>query len=357
VMVTGSPVYEVAVNGTRLGLGRVVDQVRRLDATWLLKDGENEIRLTVDCEKQASAVPFGVIAALAGIGRSGARVQVVTDVEWSVTSAENGVSQAVVDHGGFAAAPWRLTEASLQAASLYPPYRVTARLLIERGVAPDFEGEGMRAIHRTDGDEEIYFVANRTDRELETTWAFRVTGKRPEWWDAVTGERRTLAQFEENEGRTHVPVRLDAYESGFVVFRNGTSPKVHVEKFREFRPVMTVEGTWEVAFDPKWGGPASVRFDRLWDWAQRPEDGIRYYSGKAIYRTSFDAAITIERELHVSLGHVCNIAAVRLNGRDLGVTWVSPWRVAVPEGLLKPKENQLEIVVANLWWNRLVRDS
>jgi len=41
----------------------------------------------------------------------------------------------------------------------------------------------------------------------------------------------------------------------------------------------------------------------------------------------------------------------------LGVTWVSPWRVAVPEGLLKPKENQLEIVVANLWWNRLVRDS
>jgi hypothetical protein len=100
-----------------------------------------------------------------------------------------------------------------------------------------------------------------------------------------------------------------------------------------------------------------VGFDRLWDWAQRPEEGIRYYSGKATYRISFDAALGAERELYVSLGRVCNMAAVRLNGRDLGVTWVAPWRVAVPRGLFKPRENQLEIVVANLWWNRLVRDS
>ena len=74
VLVTGSPSYEVAVNGTPLGRGHVVNQVRRLDATWLLKDGENEIRLTVDCGKQTEPAPFGVIAALTGIGTSGARV-------------------------------------------------------------------------------------------------------------------------------------------------------------------------------------------------------------------------------------------------------------------------------------------
>jgi len=357
VLVTGSPSYEVAVNGTRLGSGHVVDQVRRLDATWLLKDGENEIRVTVDCGDNAAAVPCGLIAALTGIEKSGARLRVVTDAEWSVASGEDGAAPAAVDHGGFDAAAWKLTAASLQAGSLYPPYRVTSRLLAERGIAPDFEGEGMRAIHRRDGDEEIYFVANRTERQIASTWAFRVTGKRPEWWDAVTGERRTLAQFEEREGRTHVPVRLDAHESGFVVFRSGTGAQEHGENFPEFRPVMTVEGRCEVAFDPKWGGPASVGFDRLGDWAQRPEEGIRYYSGKATYRIGFDAAIGAERELYVSLGRVCNMAAVRLNGRDLGVTWVAPWRVAVPRGVLKARENQLEIVVANLWWNRLVRDS
>jgi hypothetical protein len=51
------------------------------------------------------------------------------------------------------------------------------------------------------------------------------------------------------------------------------------------------------------------------------------------------------------------MASVRLNERNLGVIWVAPWRVAVPEGLLKMHDNKLEIVVANLWWNRLVRDS
>ena len=254
-------------------------------------------------------------------------------------------------------APWKLTETSLQAASLYPAYRVTSRLLAERGVNPDFDGEGLRAIHRRDGDEDIYFVANRTDRELAATWAFRVIGKRPEWWDAVTGERRTLGQFKESGGRTHVPVRLDAHESGFVVFRSGTGAAGQSENFPQFPPLMTVEGTWEVAFDPKWGGPALVRFDELSDWTQRPEEGIRYYSGKAVYRITFDAANANQRERFLSLGRVHNMASVRLNGHDLGITWVAPWRVALPMSLLKPRGNQLEITVANLWWNRLVRDS
>jgi hypothetical protein len=362
VLVTGSPSYDVAVNGTRLGGGHVVDQVRRMDATWLLKNGENEIRITVDCGNHAQNMPFGVIAALEGTGTSGVRVRVVTDAEWTVTTGSSRQEPALsregaVEHGVFDAAPWKLTAASLQATSLYPAYRVTARLLAARGVKPDFEGEGLRATHRRDGAEDIYFVANRSDQELAETWAFRVTGKQPEWWDAVTGERRTLGQFQERQGRTHVQVRLDGHQSGFIVFRSGTGAKAEGENFPKFRTVVTVDGTWEIAFEPRWGGPASVRFDRLTDWAQRPEEGIRYYSGKAVYRTTFDAPDIKERELAMSLGRVCNMASVRLNGRELGVVWVAPWRVGVPQGLLKARGNELEITVANLWWNRLVRDS
>lgn len=357
VLITGSPSYEVEVNGTRLGGGHVVNQVRRLDATWLLKDGENEIRVTVDCAQHAGTAPFGVIASLAGKGRSGELLRVVTDTSWLVTSEPSGSSDSVVELGSFDAAPWKLSDASLQGASLYPPYRVTGRLLAERGVQPDFVGDGMRAIHRRDGEEEIYFIANRTDRELAATCAFRVTGKHPEWWDAVTGERRMLDDVEEQENRTHLPVRLEAHGSGFVVFRSETRPKRAGENFPQFRPVMAIEGTWDVAFDPKWGGPASVHFDRLWDWAQRPEEGIRFYSGKAIYRIVFDAAIGGEQELVLSLGQVCNMASVRLNRRELGVVWCAPWRVKIPRGLLQARSNQLEIEVANLWWNRLVRDS
>ena len=136
-------------------------------------------------------------------------MHVVTDRLWQVTAGGgSGSAQQAVEHGGFDAAPWKLTTASLQQASLYPPYRVTARVLAARGIAPDFEGEGVRAIHRRDGDEDIYFIANREDRENVVNCAFRVSGKQPEWWDPLTGERRALGNFEERDGRTFVPARL-----------------------------------------------------------------------------------------------------------------------------------------------------
>ncbi len=356
VLIAGVPSYEVAVNGMRLGAGHVVNQVRRLDVTGLLKDGENEIRVTVDCGKHAGATAFGVIAAVAG---SGGGLRVVSDSSWTVATGEGGGAAAGVEHGGFEAAPWKLTAASLQAASLYPSYRVTARVLANRGVLADFEGEGLRAIHRRDGEEDIYFVANREDGETAVTCSFRVSGKRPEWWDALTGERRALPQFEEKDGRTLVPVRLGAHESGFVVFRGeAAGARASGENFAAFVPVKTVEGTWTVEFDPKWGGPAEAKFERLVDWTSRPEDGIRYYSGKAVYRIGFDGGTAGKAgDVFLSLGRVCNIASVRLNGRDLGVAWCAPWRVRVPDGVLKASGNELEITVANLWVNRLIRDS
>lgn len=357
ILLTGSPSFNVVVNGTQLGRGHVVNQVRRFDVTWLLRSGENEIRVTVDCSQKSQSEACGVIAALVGSGNSSAQLRVMTNAEWMVHEGEEDPGMVAAEYGGFDAAPWKLTEASLQAASLYPPYRVTSRLLAARGVVPDFEGEQMRAIHRRHGDDEIYFVSNRTDQEVAATWTFRVTGKKPEWWDPLTGERRLLGQFKESQGRTHVPIRLDAHESGFLFFRNRTVVTKEQGNPSVFRPILTLQGAWEVAFDPKWGAPASVRFEQLEDWAQRPEQGIRYYSGKAVYRIRFDAPIGDAPELFLALGRVCNIASVRLNGRDLGVTWVAPWRVAVPDHLLRPRDNELEVVIANLWWNRLVRDS
>jgi hypothetical protein len=39
------------------------------------------------------------------------------------------------------------------------------------------------------------------------------------------------------------------------------------------------------------------------------------------------------------------------------VVWCAPWRVTLSHSVLKARDNELEITVANLWWNRLVRDS
>ena len=101
------------------------------------------------------------------------------------------------------------------------------------------------------------------------------------------------------------------------------------------------------------GGPASVAFAQLEDWRNRPESGIRFYSGKATYRTTFDGVVARA----IALGEVRNMASVRVNGKELGVAWCAPWQVVIPAGLLRPKGNRLEITVANLWANRLIGDA
>ena len=58
--------------------------------------------------------------------------------------------------------------------------------------------------------------------------------------------------------------------------------------FPDSAKVAEIAGPWEVSFDPDWGGPEKASFEALEDWTKRPEKGIRYYSGTAVYRKSFD---------------------------------------------------------------------
>ena len=100
-------------------------------------------------------------------------------------------------------------------------------------------------------------------------------------------------------------------------------------------------------------------FKKLEDWTKRPEEGIRYYSGTATYRQTFDLPETSRREnarIYLDLGRVQNLATVRLNGNDLGVVWTAPWRVEITDAV-KPIGNQLEIDAVNLWPNRLIGDA
>jgi len=261
------------------------------------------------------------------------------------------------------AGPWNLSSPPPQSRDIYPDYGMTAQVLSQMGVPPDFEADGgVRYIHRRENGMDWYFIANRGDRARTATCRFRVHGLQPEWWSPVSGECRELPEYEEKEGRTAVPVRLEAFESGFVVFRKpAAKPSTSRKNFPELQTIATLSAPWEVAFDPKWGGPAKIVLAKLEDWSKRSEPGIRYYSGKAVYRTTFDAGdAALHRpdiRLCLSLGNVKNLGSVRLNGRDLGIVWCQPWRVEIPPAILMARNNALEITVANLWINRLIGDS
>ena len=246
----------------------------------------------------------------------------------------------------------------------YPPYDSTATLLQKLGVNRDFVASGsIRYNHRSLPDREIYFVSNRTDQPVEDVCLFRDGTQNAELWDAVTGEIHQLTNLEKTSKGISTRIKLDVSQSFFVVFNKTNSPvSENVTKsinFQDKKPILTLNGSWSVAFDTVWGGPKNAVFESLTDWTTRPEEGIRYYSGIAKYSKTFDipdlSKFSKTSELFINLGVVKNMARVKLNGKDLGVVWTSPWQVNI-SGAAKEKGNLLEIEVANLWANRLIGD-
>ena len=77
-----------------------------------------------------------------------------------------------------------------------------------------------------------------------------------------------------------------------------------------------------------------------------------------MYRTTFTApAANGGKSLALELGEVRShgIARVRLNGKDLGLTWRPPFRVELGDAV-KSGTNELEIMVVNSWLNRVMAD-
>jgi hypothetical protein len=245
----------------------------------------------------------------------------------------------------------------------YPDYRVTAELLARMNVSPDFESDfPLRYTHRRDGGMDIYLVANTTGQPVTATAWFRVAGKLAELWDPVSGERRRQTGLVEANEKTRISLSLQPYQSVFVVFgsANETLPEV-VQGAAQREGLLNLLGPWEVEFQPKRGAPDHLTLEKLVDWSQHADPGVRHFSGMATYRIRFlwNSESTSGRsvgKIFLDLGRVEVMAKVRLNGHDLGVVWTAPWQVEVTRAL-KPGTNELEIRVANLWPNRLIGDA
>lgn len=231
-------------------------------------------------------------------------------------------------------------------------------------VTPDFETDpygNFDYIHRRTETDDIYFVANRSRDARGQRFTFRSTGKIPELWDPMTGKTYPVSYLPATLGKTGTEIYLEfaSYGSIFVVFR---PPNVALKEGAPkpsvifARGIADIPGPWQVQFDPKWGGPAQTRFDTLIDWTKSPDDGIRFYSGTARYRTTFDFPNPPKGAISIDLGEVRELAEVWLNGKNLGIVWAPPFRVDVGNKL-KKTGNVLEIRVTNFWPNRIIGDA
>ncbi len=292
------------------------------------------------------------------------------------------------------------------------PAEVLAGMKIMPDFAPTLGDSPVRFIHRhTEDGTELYFVANKTDKAQELSCFFRVQGKRPEFWWPESGriEPATVCNMMCGK-RTAVPLRLEPAESVFVVFRApwesfdpiftithdgqrvlSGSPRIAERTVRlrsdnahlrleawkngqyalktwsdktlactiaDLPPAREITGPWDLSFPPKLGAPEKVVLEKLTSWSDHAHKGVKYFSGTATYRKTFDLPqdwLAKDRIVDLDLGKVEVMAEVKLNGHDLGILWKPPYRVAIT-GAAKPGPNELEVKVTNLWINRMIGD-
>ncbi len=242
---------------------------------------------------------------------------------------------------------------------LYPSYKNTIKILSDLKVQDDFSSDNnsIRFGHRKTPEMDLYFIANRTSDFQKTACTFRAVGE-PELWIGTTGEIRKVTNYTVQNGMTTIPMEFFPYESFFITFSVNNEEVVAdpvTKNFPVFTKVKTIDGPWDVSFNSKFGGPEHVKFDELQDWTNHEMGGIKYYSGIATYRKSFEIGDMEVGQYYIDLGVVKDIARVKLNGIDLGVIWCAPWRIDASDAL-KKGTNELEIQVANRWINRLLGD-
>ncbi len=240
-------------------------------------------------------------------------------------------------------------------------------ILEARNIDPDFSfrptgGADLDYIHRRTADADIYFVSNKLLQEVEVECSFRVVGRAPKLWFPDTGEVRPCSSYDSGPRSTRLFLKLPPAGSVFVVFEGkvekGHAPAAPVGKPKVVAQ-LEISGPWDLRFPPNLGAPSHATLENLVSWTSVPDEGIRFFSGTALYLKEIDVPETLGLPGHrvtLDLGQVRNVADVTLNGKRLGILWKPPFQVDITD-VVRVGKNQLRVELTNLWANRVVGDA
>ena len=278
--------------------------------------------------------------------------------------------------------------------------------LKQRNITPDVSIEKadsaqlISSLHRKGEHVDIYFIANLHEKPQEIKASFRIKGMQPEIWQAEDGSIIDAPVWKEENGRTTIQLNLNDFQSVFIVFRKPVSPKNHAidivpknsnakiellsgEKQQSFvtsnqkvnlkveysngekRNIAInspsekqIQGLWEIKFNPKMDKSFNSLFEDLQDFSLVEDPRIKYFAGSAIYSKAFninEGEIKSTNQYLLDLGTMNDIASIKLNGVNLGVTWYPPYIIDISKAI-RSGSNELEISVTNNWANRLIGD-
>jgi len=190
----------------------------------------------------------------------------------------------------------------------------------------------------------FYFIANVSNQFSEDWVRLGLAGKISKY-DPLKGE--SVLPSRTKNGRTEILLSLLPGESCFLRIAESNLPLALANAGHK---ELGLDGAWQIDFiKGKPTLPASAKINNLNSWTALPDSAV-YFSGTAKYSLTFDAAADIIKSKNVSLhlGDVREIAVVKINGKPVGTAWSIPFNMDVPPGILKAKNNTLEIEVTNL---------
>jgi hypothetical protein len=211
--------------------------------------------------------------------------------------------------------------------------------------------------HRADANADVYFIANQQDTKRFVEISLRVKDKIPEIWNAVNGSVRRAENWKIEDGRTVLPLALDAGESLFIVLREETIYSASQGKnWADYETVIDISNAWKIKFDASERGKRKeIAMDTLVLWNNLSDDSVKYFSGTATYYNSFVYNKNEIKNIFLELEQIYNIATVKINGIDCGTIWTKPYIVDISQ-MLKKGKNTVEIEVTNTWANRILGD-
>lgn len=276
-------------------------------------------------------------------------------------------------------------------------------------VVPDVQVGNAQAIknldfiHRQTDGVDIYFFRNTTGQTQVYELTLRSVQGAPEWWNPNEGTITPIPVFNQQNETTTFPIKLEGYGSAFVVFRNQEVKKSIQAIWKDneqlfpsnqnYLPVsftdkglvfeeagsyyvqfadgnkanydigspaeVSISGAWEIRFPHGWGAPQRTTFDSLISWTASADEGIRHFSGVAVYHKTFELTektLKKGQQIKLELGHVSKVAEVYLNGKRLGTQWFAPYDFDITDAV-RPGKNYLIVEVANVMSNQMTGDA
>ena len=228
-------------------------------------------------------------------------------------------------------------------------YMARCQSLLQRGVPAKEQLPALphfKTYRRTDGDTDIYFICNPTDKAATDTLMLPVDDRSAEVWNPYTKEMYAY------DGSA---LFIEPYGSRFIILRPGTTDKPSATEYNTVNRI-PVTGSWTVEFAQE---GKVLTLDSLTSWTEQTDKEIKYFSGTATYRIDLPLKKKQlkdkEARYILSLGELKNMARVTVNGIAFPIQWKAPFECNITEALAKGN-NHIEVEVTNLWPNRMIGD-